>query len=168
MEWVVSLDASMPETYSDELADRIIEDLQEYSPAVGGRGQRIGVTMSVEASTDRQAFDRAHAALRQTLGHRAKVIDARVQTVEELERELEAPPVPALAGIREVAQVLGVSRQRASELAGSPGFPKPVASLAAGPVWFHSTIRSFNEKWERRPGRPRVRKEKRRTDKGVA
>jgi hypothetical protein len=158
VEWVVSLDAQIPETFSDELAEQLVEDLKEYSPAVGGRGQRVGVTMSVEARTDRRAFDRAHAAFRQALGHSARVIDARVQSVDELERELEAPAVPALAGIREVAQILGVTRQRASELAGSAGFPKPIAELAAGPVWFHSAIRSFNEQWERRPGRPRARK----------
>ena len=56
---------------------------------------------------------------------------------------------------REVAEILGVSRQRASELASSAGFPRPVANLAAGPVWLLSSINSFNEKWERRPGRPR-------------
>jgi hypothetical protein len=82
-------------------------------------------------------------------------VDARVQTVEELERELEAPTIPALAGISEVAKVLGVSRQRASELPGSERFPKPVANLAAGPVWLRSTILSFNQRWDRRPGRPR-------------
>lgn len=156
MEWVVSLDAKLPFEFSEELAYRVVEELAEYSPAVGGRGNRIGVTLSVEASTDRQAFDRAHAALRQVLGSSSKTVDVRVQTVDELERELEAPAVPALAGISEVAEILGVSRQRASELAGSAAFPQPICDLAAGPVWLRSSILSFNENWERRPGRPRV------------
>jgi len=159
MEWVVSLETSIPGTFSDELADRVIEDLKEYSPAVGGRGGRIGVTMSVEASTDRRAFDHARGALRRVLGSRSRVIDVRVQSVDELERELEAPAIPALAGISEVADVLGVTRQRASELAGSAAFPRPIADLAAGPVWLRSTIVSFHESWERRPGRPRALKE---------
>src|SRR5438093_12102339 len=118
MEWVVSLDADLPTEFSEELADQVVEGLREYSPAVAGHGSRIGVTMSVDASTDRQAFERAHAGLRRVLGARAKIVEARVQTVDELERELEAPAVPALAGISEVAEILGVSRQRASELAG--------------------------------------------------
>lgn len=156
MEWVVSLDASIPETFSEELADRVLEGLKEYSPAVGGRDDRIGVTMSLEAPTDRQAFDRAHGALRQVLGPRSRVVDARVQSVDELDRELEAPSLPQLAGIAEVAQILGVSRQRASEMAGSGGLPRPVADLAAGPVWLRAAIVSFNERWERKPGRPRT------------
>ena len=156
MEWVVSLDATMPGAFTEDLADRVLEELHDYSPSVGGRGGRIGVTMSMEASTDRQAFDRAHRVVRHVLGARCTVVDARVQSVEELERELEAPAVPALAGISEVAEVLGVSRQRASELSRSDGFPKPVANLAAGPVWLRSAIVSFAESWERRPGRPRI------------
>lgn len=167
MEWVVSLDAIIRGTFSGELVDRVLEGLKEYSPAAGGRGERIGVTMSVEASTDRQAFDRAHRALRQVLGARSKVVDARVQSVEELESEVEAPAVPALAGISEVAEILGVSRQRASELAGSGGLPGPVADLAAGPVWLRSTIVSFNERWERRPGRPRTSSKKNRRTSGM-
>src|SRR6266542_4296115 len=114
MDWVVTLEAEVSDTFNGELADRIVDDLAEFSPAVGGRGQRVGVTMSVDAPTSRAAFDRAHAAFRQTLGRRANVIEARIQSEDELERELEAPPVPALAGIREVAEILGVSRQRAS------------------------------------------------------
>lgn len=156
MEWVVSLDAEIAATFTEELADRVVEELTEYSPAVGGHGSRIGVTMSVEASTDRRAFARAHAALRHVLGSRSRIVDARVQTVDQLERELEAPAVPALAGISEVAEILSVSRQRASELAGSAAFPKPICDLAAGPVWLRSTIVNFNETWERRPGRPRA------------
>ena len=157
MDWVVSLEAEIPGLYSDEVGDRIIDELAEFSPAVGGRGHRVGVTMSVETGTSRQAFERAHAAFRQALGQRATVIDARIQSVDEVEKELEAPDLPALAGIREAAEILGVSRQRASELASSAGFPRPVAELAAGPVWLRSAIRSFNERWERRPGRPPAR-----------
>lgn len=156
MEWIVSLDADLPSECSEELADRVVEELSEYSPAVGGRGNRIGVTMSVEATTDRQAFDRAHTALRNALGSRSRIVDVRVQTVEELERELEAPAVPALAGISEVATILNVSRQRASQLAGSARFPEPICDLAAGPVWLRSAIVSFSESWERQPGRPRT------------
>lgn len=155
MEWIVSMDAELPTEFSDELADQLIESLSDYSPAVGGRGNRIGVTMSVEAATNRQAFERARMALSHELGARARLVDARVQTVEELERELEAPALPALAGISEVASILHVSKQRASQLADNPAFPEPICALAAGPVWLRSSIISFGER-ERQPGRPRA------------
>jgi predicted DNA-binding transcriptional regulator AlpA len=38
-------------------------------------------------------------------------------------------------GVTEVAQRLGVSRQRVHQLRSTPDFPDPVAMLAAGPIW---------------------------------
>ena len=92
MEWIVSLDAGIQETFSEELADRLLEGLKEYSPAVSGRGGRVGITMSIDASNARQALDRAHSALRQALGRRLNVVDARVQTLEQLERSWKIRP----------------------------------------------------------------------------
>lgn len=83
------------------------------------------------------------------------VVGLEVITTDEADRRLEQPAFPPLAGIREVAELLGVSRQRASELQTRPGFPAPVALLAAGPVWRVGDLSSFAETWERKPGRPR-------------
>jgi predicted DNA-binding transcriptional regulator AlpA len=57
-----------------------------------------------------------------------------------------------LAGVSEVAEMLGVSKQRVSELAKTRGFPKPLVTLASGPVWPVAAIRSFARSWIRRPG----------------
>lgn len=54
-----------------------------------------------------------------------------------------------LMGVAEIAQLLGVSRQRVTQLAKAEGFPRPVASLAAGPVWESADV----EAWGRRVGR---------------
>lgn len=60
-----------------------------------------------------------------------------------------------LVGITEIAEMLGVSRQRVGQLAESyPDFPKPEAELSAGRVWSRAAI----ETWmalhpERRAGR---------------
>lgn len=54
-----------------------------------------------------------------------------------------------LAGITEIGQMLGVSRQRASQLVASEGFPKPMDRLASGPVWKRSAV----EKWAAAQGR---------------
>jgi prophage regulatory protein len=40
-----------------------------------------------------------------------------------------------LMGAQEVAELLGVSRQRVHQLAERPDFPAPVAVLAAGKIW---------------------------------
>jgi predicted DNA-binding transcriptional regulator AlpA len=40
-----------------------------------------------------------------------------------------------LIGAHEIRGLLGVSRQRAYQLASRPDFPKPVAELAQGKIW---------------------------------
>ena len=52
-------------------------------------------------------------------------------------------------GLTEVAALLGVSRQRAHQLALREGFPKPTAKLAAGLIWLRKDV----ETWAREAGR---------------
>ena len=60
---------------------------------------------------------------------------------------------PKLAGLAEVASLAGgVTRQRASQLANHPDFPKPVDRLAMGPVWREADVIKFLAT-ERKPGR---------------
>lgn len=40
-----------------------------------------------------------------------------------------------LMGAAEIAERLGVSRQRAHQIAAQPSFPAPTADLASGKVW---------------------------------
>jgi predicted DNA-binding transcriptional regulator AlpA len=55
-----------------------------------------------------------------------------------------------LLGVTEVAQLLGISRQRVQQLTESdPDFPEPAATLARGRVWSRAAI----EKWARETGR---------------
>src|SRR3989304_458130 len=83
------------------------------------------------------------------------VVSAEVATVEELDRQLQESNFPDLVGIAEVAEILGVTKQRASELSRSRRFPKPIAQITAGPVWDRHAIARFVERWpRRRTGRP--------------
>jgi predicted DNA-binding transcriptional regulator AlpA len=53
-------------------------------------------------------------------------------------------------GVHEIAEFLGVSRQRADELARiHPTFPKPAAVLRAGRIWLRRDI----ERWAKETGR---------------
>jgi predicted DNA-binding transcriptional regulator AlpA len=49
-------------------------------------------------------------------------------------------PLPAVMGVREIATLLGVSRQRADQIMREYGAPKPYADLAAGRVWKREDI----------------------------
>jgi prophage regulatory protein len=50
---------------------------------------------------------------------------------------------PRYVGAHEIRDMLGVSRQRVYQLAGQPGFPKPVATLAQGKIWLISDIETW-------------------------
>jgi predicted DNA-binding transcriptional regulator AlpA len=54
-----------------------------------------------------------------------------------------------LVGVAEVAALLGVTKQRVTQLAEKPDFPKPTVRLAAGPIWERADV----EAWARETGR---------------
>jgi predicted DNA-binding transcriptional regulator AlpA len=54
-----------------------------------------------------------------------------------------------LVGVHEIAQMLGVTRQRVQQLTQQGGFPAPEAVLKAGKVWKRSAV----EAWAKKTGR---------------
>lgn len=64
-----------------------------------------------------------------------------------------------LVGTKEVATILGVSKQRITQLADQHrDFPRPLACLASGPVFCALSVAEFLRSWDRRPGRPPKRR----------
>jgi predicted DNA-binding transcriptional regulator AlpA len=49
----------------------------------------------------------------------------------------------SVVGVSEIAEMLGVSRQRAHTLTGRAGFPAPVVRLKMGAVWTRRDV----ERW---------------------
>lgn len=64
--------------------------------------------------------------------------------------------IPELLGLSEISELLGVTRQRVTQLAKLPGFPLPVTRLAMGPVFSARAVRRFQAEWQRKVGRPRL------------
>ncbi len=60
-----------------------------------------------------------------------------------------APMARNLVGVAEIAEMLGVTRQRVHQLAKTPGFPAPLAELSAGAIWDRADV----ERWARKTGR---------------
>jgi len=57
-----------------------------------------------------------------------------------------------VVGAPEMAQMLGVSRQRVYQLIDSyPDFPPPLAKLAVGRIWSRSSIEEWNRLHDDRP-----------------
>lgn len=49
-----------------------------------------------------------------------------------------------LVGLTEAGQMLGVSKQRVTQLRHAPDFPKPLEELACGPVWLKAAIEDYD------------------------
>lgn len=50
-----------------------------------------------------------------------------------------------LVGVAEIAEMLGVTPGRASQLANGAGFPKPLDEIKAGRIWKRQTIQRWAE-----------------------
>ena len=51
--------------------------------------------------------------------------------------------------IIEIAELLGVSKQRAHQIADAPGFPVPVAEDARGRLWDRREVKAWAKEWRR-------------------
>jgi predicted DNA-binding transcriptional regulator AlpA len=70
------------------------------------------------------------------------------------EKEAVEPSLPELLATKDISKVLGVSRQRVSQLQREhPQFPAPVMQTGAGSLWTRSAVDWFASIWDRRPGR---------------
>jgi hypothetical protein len=136
----------MMDLWEDKLAD--LDALVSYSP---GRG--VDITVHVEARTVLDAVEMsAHVA--DIVGEDAE--ELHVVTQLEQDRRAEESTIPELMSATEVAEELGVSRQRVHQLRETTAFPAPLADLRGGAVWDAAAIRRFNSEWERKPGRPKL------------
>jgi len=144
--------------------DRIIGALKSrYAPVVsGGPGYgHYSVTLSLQAASLPAAFERAWALLERVYPIRhPDLLDWRVHREGKEVPTTELPVFPEFVGVSEVAELLGVSKQRAWTLARRPDFPPPAKVLKATPVWLKRSITAWREQWERKSGRPRKRVEK--------
>jgi hypothetical protein len=150
------------EALDEDAPDRLLEALEAVAvraAVVHAGPDTIGAQFFVDAGLSLgEAIDHATGTFRIAL-EKAQIFGEfarfEIMSGEEFEREYFAQMPETYAGVTEVAKLLGVSRQRVSELRGSDILPAPVAELAAGPVWRVSSLQRFIETWERKPGRPR-------------
>lgn len=147
-----------------EAVTDLIDDLLAVLKTHGAVGTVSPKTLGVQLSVDAQEADEAVQAARRVVTAALRKLRfkepiilrrAEAQTMEELDHELQQSNIPDLVGVSEVALMLGVSKQRVSELARSRTLPPPLATLAAGPIWERHAVTRFVGRWPRRPGRPR-------------
>lgn len=137
--------------------DEWMEQLAEYHPAMAWNDHQdaswpMSVTLTLDASSLRQAVQTAVRLIEDTT--QAKPTGVEVLTTHEFDQRSAAPWIPPLVGLADVGRMLGVSRQRAAQLAERNDFPPEVARTANGPLFVEQHITAFEARWQRRPGRP--------------
>jgi hypothetical protein len=138
------------DTYLDELAD--------HHAAVGATPQgRVSARLTVTAADPNAAVtialeaDQA-AALAADLGGYVTALTIADATTPDGEATWIRTP---LLGFTDIGKLLGVSRQRAAQLASEhPLFPPAVAHTASGSLFEEAGIRAFQDSWKRKVGRP--------------
>lgn len=145
-------------TTPDSVLDEMHDLLAEHHASIGfAPNDNLSVQLSVEATTARQAIDAAIKAVTKAArdaGAPDQVVGVELVTEAEQERRLASPVVPDLAGLTEAGEILGVSKQRAGQLADTTDFPTAVAHLKSGPVFVTEQVRTFAAR-RKGTGRPR-------------
>lgn len=160
-EWSVELDVAHQVTPLQVLTDRVddlLEILVKQAAVASYDASTLSVRLCVSALSVEAAIVLAGRTLvsalrRAKIPVESKVLRAEAQPIEDLARENQRPNTPDLVGVAEVATLLKVTKQRVSKLAQSRDFPRPVVTLASGPIWRRSTVARFASHWPRRAGR---------------
>jgi hypothetical protein len=159
-QWRVTATYPLDQPPGDDQADALAGTLSGFTVLHhDARTGRIEVQATVDAPTIRTAAEAGIRAVRQAwaaaYGKPADPVALRVLTLEEYERELARPFGLDLVGFKDIAVMLGVSQQRAAQLAERPEFPPPIGRPAAGPVYTRDSVAAFAGSWQRKGGRPR-------------
>lgn len=163
--WTVTIDATPGYADVDDFDEALIDiahTLADQHAAISSTttNDRISITLSIDDATDAgTAIDQArwiaHDAMEKHGLFGWSPVHIEAMTYAEHDAALARPGLPELVGVAEIADILDVSRQRASELQTRAGFPAPIAVLRSGPVWTRPSLTRFAESWTRTPGRPR-------------
>lgn len=145
----VYVEFAVPDAPAD-VHEALTKALRKRSPNSGpsagpADNGNLSVRLFVDAASVVDAVNRGieyaqAAAMAQGIAPDA-VIGAEVITEAELDRRNAQPLAPELAGVAEAAEIVGVTKQRISELA--PLRKYLVQDLAAGPVFLADGVRTY-------------------------
>lgn len=158
-QWHVIATFDRPGEVDDDQREALAGALPGFGIVTDDGQRRLQVEGDVEAGTIRQATDAGLKAVRaawaEAFGVAADPVGLRVLTTAAHEEEIAHPAGSDLIGYTEIAQMLGVSKQRAGQLAELTDFPAPLASPAMGPIYTRGAVEVWASSWTRKPGRPR-------------
>ncbi len=152
--WHVRVDMPPAGDLDEDRALAIIDELGDLRAGLIPGDDALAVTVIVAAPTLRKAIAAALERVEAVVGGKALGVEA--VTLEEIERRLVKPDIPDLVASADIAAMLGVTPQRARQLATAPGFPPAVAETkASGPLRVRAAVEEWAKHRRRTGGRPR-------------
>ena len=149
--WVVTITLDLdPDMAEMDAWEQQLADVDAVVAHVPGRGVEITVYADGLGVDGALRFARKRVASVVA----SDPVGIEVITEDEHLRRADSPTVPELMSAAEIADALGISRQRVHQLRAAAAFPAPLADLRGGAVWDARAIRKFASEWERKPGRP--------------
>ena len=161
--WVVQATFATKFSIPDRALDSMADLGEAHDITVAARADEPGVvfTADVPAARISAVHDAARAIAEEVGGYGTPaaptfdLVDLRVCTPDVYETEALRPDTPELLAATDVAELLGVSRQRVHQLHSERAdFPEPYQRLGSGPIWTRPAIEAFDHSWTRKPGRP--------------
>lgn len=144
---------------NDAELDNLVDALAEHHAAISTEHDkpnypvRMSATITLEAGSLRQAVAAALQTVEAAAGHKACGLE--VLATHEYDHRAAEPSIPELVGYAEIAELAGVSRQRAAQLADIEGFPPAVVQVKAGPLRVRRQVEAWLANWQRKSGRPK-------------
>jgi hypothetical protein len=151
-DWVITYTFDVDPT--DNVLDQWADELEAVDASVA-RLPGIGIDVTVYGDGHLPML----TAAEQMTGAATAVIHAEPVGISIIRESVhqanaESPTMPELMSAAEIAEELGVARQRVHQLRSAAAFPAPLAELRGGAVWDGAAVRKFSAEWARRPGRP--------------
>lgn len=151
-DWVVSLTFDVdPSMETMDCWETQLEGLDGSVARIPGRGIQITTHASGGISVIEAAEKMANEVMH--IVH-AEPVSMEVGREAKWQRRADEPTLPELMSAAEIAEELGISRQRVHQLRRTAMFPGPLADLRGGAVWDAAAVRKFSRDWKRQPGRP--------------
>ncbi len=158
-DWTVELHRETGRGDPDrDTLDTYLDHLVEHHASVSATPQgRVSARLTVAADDPAAAVaialkaDEEAAAAADLIGHVTAVTVADAATPDGEATWIRTP----LLSLTDIGKLLGVSRQRAGQLADEhPLFPPAAARAGTGSLYEEVAIRAFQDSWERKSGRP--------------
>lgn len=153
--WTAIIEVSTEERVTEEQASAMIDRFSDHGAAGAFQDHHAELTLSLGATGHAQAFTEVQEllpALREVLG----AFEVTALNLMSPATFFRAGEDEAIVGLKEIADLLEVSRQRANQIVANKSFPAPMANLASGRLWSLDAVEAWKLSWDRKSGRPAV------------